>query len=71
VDAAIVLAELPGWEFFEAKDGALTLLVDANVLRPDINSLWCKRANVPQWELELMLGEMSGDHWIFRRDARS
>jgi hypothetical protein len=70
VDAAIVLAELPGWEFFEAKDGALTLLVDANALRPDVNSLWCKRANAPQWELELMLDEMDGDRWIFRRDAR-
>jgi hypothetical protein len=69
-DAAIVLAALPGWEFFEAKDGAVTQLVKGHVTRPEVNSLWCKRANAGQWELELMLDESDGQLWVFRRDAR-
>jgi hypothetical protein len=69
-DAAIVLAELPGWEFFEVKDGVLTQLIDGNALHPDVNSLWCKRTSATQWEFELMLDGWDGEFWIFRRDAR-
>jgi hypothetical protein len=69
-NVAIVLAALPGWEFFEAKDGALTQLVDGHVPRPEVNSLWCKRANATAWELELMLDASDGEFWMFRRDPR-
>jgi hypothetical protein len=69
-DVASVLAALKGWEFFEAKDGALTRLVEGDVPRAEINSLWCKRANAAHWELELMLDECDGEFWVFRRDAR-
>jgi hypothetical protein len=69
-DAAIVLAALPGWEFFEAKDGAFTQLVEGHVPRAEVNSLWCKRVNAAQWELELMLDESDGEFWTFRRDPR-
>jgi hypothetical protein len=69
-DAASVMATLSGWEFFEAKDGVLTQLVEGNGPRAQINSLWCKRANASLWEVELMLDEADGDFWVFRRDAR-
>jgi aminoglycoside-2''-adenylyltransferase len=69
-DVAIALAALPGWEFFEAKDGALTQLVEGHVPRAEVNSLWCKRVNAAQWELELMLDESDGEFWVFRRDPR-
>jgi len=69
-DAAIVLAAIPGWEFFEAKDGSLTPLVKGRAPRAEVNSLWCKRANVAQWVFEFMLDEMDADRWVFRRDAR-
>jgi hypothetical protein len=69
-DVAIVLAALPGWDFFEAKEGALAQLVDAHVPQPEVNSLWCKRANAVQWELELMLDQSDGEFWVFRRDAQ-
>ena len=69
-DAAIVLAALRGWEFFEARDGALTQLVEDDVPRAEVNSLWCKRANGAHWEFELMLDGCDGEFWVFRRDAR-
>jgi|SRR5882757_2018834 len=69
-DVAIVLAALPGWKFFEARDGALIQLVEGHVPRAEVNSLWCKRVNAAQWELELMLDESDGEFWVFRRDPR-
>ena len=69
-DAAIVVAALTGWDFFEAKDGVLTQLVEGNIPRTEVNSLWCKRVNTAQWELELMLDASHGESWAFRRDAR-
>jgi hypothetical protein len=69
-DAAIVVAALTGWDFFEAKDGVLTQLVQGHAPRADVNSLWCKRVNAAQWELELMLDGTHGELWAFRRNAR-
>jgi hypothetical protein len=69
-DAAIVHAALPGWEFFEARDGVLSRLAVGDAPRAEVNSLWCKRANAAQWELELMLDACDGEFWVFRRDAR-
>src|SRR5882757_4462954 len=36
---------LPGWKFFEARDGALIQLVEGHVPSAEVNSLWCKRVN--------------------------
>lgn len=69
-DVAMVVPALSGWEFFEAKDGALTQLVEGQVPRAEVNSLWCKRANAAAWELELMLDGCDGEFWVFRRDLR-
>jgi hypothetical protein len=69
-DVAIVLAALPGWEFFEARDGVLSRLAVGDAPRVEVNSLWCKRANAAQWELELMLDKSDGEFWVFRRDPR-
>jgi hypothetical protein len=69
-DAAMVMAALSGWEFFEAKNGILTQLVRGHEPRAEVNSLWCKRANATQWEVELMLDQSDGDFWVFRRDVR-
>jgi hypothetical protein len=69
-DAARVVASLSGWEFFEAKDGALSALALDAATRAGVNSLWGKRANTEQWELELMLDESDIESWVFRRDER-
>jgi hypothetical protein len=69
-DAAKVLAALPGWEIFEARNGSLTQLPEGRAPRAEVNSLWCRRANAEQWALELMLDECDGESWVFRRDVR-
>jgi hypothetical protein len=61
---------LSGWEFFEAKDGMLSALALDAAPRAGVNSLWGKRANTSQWELELMLDESDIESWVFRRDVR-
>ena len=69
-DTATVMTALSGWEFFEAKNGALRPLADGNALRAEVNSLWGKRVNAAQWELELVLDRSHGEFWVFRRNAR-
>jgi hypothetical protein len=68
-DAATVIGALPHWEFFESKCGTRTRIVAGSTPRPEINSLWCRRENASQWELELMLDQSDDNLWIFRRDA--
>src|SRR5580692_1197154 len=51
-DTAGVVASLSGWEFFEAKDGVLSALALDATPRAGVHSLWGKRANTAQWELE-------------------
>jgi Aminoglycoside-2''-adenylyltransferase len=69
-DSVDVIATLPGWEFFESKDGVLSMLAPGAAPRAGVNSLWCKPANAAQWELELMLDGSDVESWIFRRDSR-
>jgi hypothetical protein len=64
-----VLRSIPGWEAFEAKDGALTRLLHTTP-RSDVNSLWCRRPGAQPWKLELMLDESEGECWVYRRDPR-
>ena len=69
-NAAMVTAALPDWVFFEAKGGVLSPFVSGTEPRAEVNSLWCKRVEATQWELELMLDEADGGFWIFRRDRK-
>jgi hypothetical protein len=69
-DATKVVAALPDWEFFEAKGGVLSALATGCPPRPQVNSLWGRRMNAAQWEIELMLDESDAESWVFRRDAR-
>ena len=54
-DASRIIAALFEWEFFEAKDGALSLLAPGADPRAGVNSLWGRPVGEPHWELELML----------------
>ncbi len=67
-DAPWVVAALPGWEFFEAKDGLLSRLALGTEPRAVVNSLWGRRVGEAHWELELMLDDSDGGDWIFRRE---
>lgn len=66
-DTASVMAGLSEWEIFEATSGVLYRLGDNERPRAEVNSLWCRRCNAPDWSLELMLDEADGDEWVFRR----
>jgi len=68
-DAPRTVAALPGWEFFEAKDGVLSTLTRGTPPRAGVNSLWGRRAGEPRWELELLLDDSDGSDWSFRRDS--
>lgn len=67
-DAAPLIAALPGWEFFEAQDGALSRLAPGTDARAGVNSLWGRRVGEPLWQLELMLDDADERDWIFRRE---
>ena len=67
-DARRIVAALPGWEFFEAKDGLLSRLALGAEPRTVVNSLWGRRAGAPHWSLELMLDDSDERDWIFRRE---
>jgi hypothetical protein len=67
-DAPRIIAALPGWEFFEAKDGSLSRLALGTAPRAEVNSLWGRRVGELHWELELMLDDSDGREWIFRRE---
>ena len=69
-DAPDVVAALSHWKFFEAKDGVLSALIAGHPPREEVNSLWAKRAQAAQWELELMLDASNVESWVFRRDVR-
>jgi hypothetical protein len=69
-DAETVVAALPAWEFFEAREGVLSRLAEGDAPREEVNSLWCKRAEAEKWELEFMLDGSNGEFWVFRRDPR-
>jgi hypothetical protein len=69
-DASAVVAALPDWEFFEAKDGVLSALAPGASPRAQVNSLWGRRKNAAHWEIELMLDESAPESWVFRRNAR-
>ena len=66
-DIGQVLAMLPSWEIFEAKEGLLTRVRDGELPRPDVHSLWCRPAGISVWTVELMLDESADEEWIYRR----
>lgn len=66
-DVPQVLESMPGWEFFEAKDGHLNRL-RRGVPNLEVHSLWSRPLGQEAWMLELMLDESEGDAWVFRRE---
>jgi len=69
-DVLAVLAALPSWEFFAAKNGVLARLTSDQEPRTDVYSLWCRPADATEWTLELMLDESDAGRWVYRRESR-
>ena len=66
-DAPAIVRALTSWEFFEAKDGKLTTLKTGASPRNGVHSLWGRRSGSSVWELEIMLDQADGEHWVYRR----
>jgi hypothetical protein len=67
-DITTVLAALPSWEFFEAKDGVLAPLRVGEAPQSAVHSLWCRPVGSTLWTLELMLDECFDGAWCYRRE---
>jgi hypothetical protein len=69
-DIGEILRCLVGWDICEAKDGILTSLESGVLPRRDVNSLWCRPQGTIHWKFEMLLDEVLGDTWVYRRDPR-
>jgi hypothetical protein len=67
-DVPGIFTALPGWDFFEAKDGSLSKLDPGEPPRASVNSLWSRPTSSAEWALEFLLDDSSDEEWIFRRD---
>jgi hypothetical protein len=65
-----ILRRLQGWDVREASGGTLVPLEGGRLPRRHVNSLWCRRRGATHWSFELLLDEVLGDTWVYRRDAR-
>src|SRR5262249_24760898 len=66
-DVPRILAAMAGWEFFAAQDGRLHPLKHG-APEPGVHSLWGRPLGEESWVLELLLDEVEGDTWVFRRE---
>jgi hypothetical protein len=69
-DIGEVLLRLDQWDIHEATDGILTPLEPGKLPRPEVNSLWCRRRGAADWNFEILLDEVVGKTWVYRRDPR-
>jgi hypothetical protein len=62
---------LTGWQLFAADPpGTLRPWIDGEYLPFGIHDIWCHRAHVQAWELQIMLAEVDGDYWFMRRNPQ-
>ena len=69
-DIGEFLRRLAGWDIHEAHGGTLVPLECGTAPRLNVNSLWCRRRGATHWSFEVLLDEVRGDTWMYRRDPR-
>jgi hypothetical protein len=70
-DLQAVQQKLDGWQLYAADPpGALRPWEQGERLPWRVHDVWGHRANVPAWELQIMVQEADGASWYFRRDDR-
>ncbi|HEY7782312.1 MAG TPA: aminoglycoside adenylyltransferase [Ktedonobacterales bacterium] len=76
-DQAAVRALLRGWDVQEAghpttppNDWPFREWRPNATLSPDIHDVWCRPTAGAPWALQLMVAELTGTDWVFRRDSR-
>jgi hypothetical protein len=72
-DAARVRAHLADWDLHVADPpGAGTLRpwgVDED-LPAELHDIWCRHAVGDPWRMQVMIDDVDGDDWVYRRDRR-
>jgi hypothetical protein len=57
-----------GWRLEKAVDGQLSIWADREVLSPPVHTVWCRNEEHDPAFVELLLNEIDGDRFRFRRD---
>jgi hypothetical protein len=70
-DHLAVQQALRGWEWWAADPpGVLRPWRPQEVLHAGVDDIWCRPAHDQPWQVQVMLGESSGQDWVSRRNPR-
>ena len=70
-DADAVVRALPGWSVHVGLgDGVVEERPLAGPVPHGVNALWCRPSPSEAWAFELLLSDVDGGDWVFKRDAR-
>ena len=61
---------LNGWEFFVAKEGALTPLGEREPVPATAHGVWTRERGRETWQLEILIEERARGRWVYRRNER-
>jgi hypothetical protein len=65
-----LLGVLPDWDVYASASGKLIRVERGTILDPAHHTLWCRPSNSSCWVLEILVEEMEGQDWVYRRDRR-
>jgi len=72
-DAARVRAQLRAWDVHVADPpgaGMLRPWPEDETLPPALHDVWCRSAPEGPWRLQVMVDDVEGDDWVYRRNRR-
>lgn len=70
-DQHAVRSYLCDWDVHAADPpGSLRPWPIRETLPPEVHDIWCRRTPSAPWEFQLMIDDVDGDDWLFRRDRR-
>lgn len=67
-DQLAVRAHLVGWDLRVARDGRLAPWRVGRRLAPEEHGIWARPGPGSPWRLELLVDDVAGDEWVYRRD---
>jgi hypothetical protein len=65
-----LLGVLPVWVVYASAGGNLIRMERGTVLDPAHHTLWCRAIKQLLLGIEILVGEMEGQDWVYRRDRR-
>lgn len=68
-DVEVIRAALPEWDLVLADNGVLREWKANTDLPAHVHDIWSRQGDGP-WRFQLMVADLDGDDWVFRRDAR-